>query len=71
MEELPSVLWAYWTTLRIFTREMSFNLAFGMEAIILVEIGLPTTRVKSYEEASKPEWRCADLDLIEETRQWA
>ena len=48
-EELPNVLWAYRTTTRVPTRETPFRLTFGTEAIILVEVGLTSLRVKTYE----------------------
>ena len=40
LEELPNVLWAYRTTTRVPTREMTFRLTFGIEAVIPVEVGL-------------------------------
>ena len=40
LEELLSVLWAYWTTARTLTGEMSFNLTYGTKAIIPVEVGV-------------------------------
>ncbi|XXG77288.1 hypothetical protein AAC387_Pa08g1468 [Persea americana] len=43
-EELPSVLWAYRTTPRCFTSATPFSLAYGMEAVIPLEVGLPTLR---------------------------
>lgn len=46
---------------------MPFNLAFRMEAIISVEIGLPITRVEHYGEEGNTEWLCIVLNLIEET----
>nr|CAN61935.1 hypothetical protein VITISV_001429 [Vitis vinifera] len=42
VEELPSVLWAYQTTLGRPTGNTPFALAYGMDAIIPTEIGLPT-----------------------------
>lgn len=42
LEELPSMLWAYYITPRALTNEMPFKLVFGIEMVILVEIGLPT-----------------------------
>ena len=42
LEELPNVLWAYRTTTRVPTREMTFRLTFGIEAVIPVEVG-PTS----------------------------
>ena len=49
MEELYRILWAYRTTW-IPTGEIPFNLAVGMMLVILVEIGLPLTRVEDYDE---------------------
>ena len=39
-EELPNILWAYRTTTRVPTGEILFKFTFGIEAIILVEVGL-------------------------------
>lgn len=41
-EELPFVLWSYRTTPRIPTGETPFSLAFGTEAVVPAEIGMPT-----------------------------
>uniref|UniRef100_A0A2N9G6F7 Uncharacterized protein n=1 Tax=Fagus sylvatica TaxID=28930 RepID=A0A2N9G6F7_FAGSY len=43
-EELPSILWAYRTTVRIPTGETPFRMTFGSEAVVPVEIGLTTFR---------------------------
>ncbi|XP_022145833.1 uncharacterized protein K02A2.6-like [Momordica charantia] len=45
-EELPEVLWSYRTTPRESTGETPFLLAFGSEAVVPVEIGMPTDRLK-------------------------
>lgn len=42
VEELPSVLCSYWATPRKGTGESPFHLCFGIEALILVEIGSPS-----------------------------
>nr|CAN82984.1 hypothetical protein VITISV_030339 [Vitis vinifera] len=44
VEELPSVLWAYRTTPGRPTGNTPFALAYGMDAVIPTEIGLPTIR---------------------------
>ncbi|RVW75278.1 hypothetical protein CK203_055350 [Vitis vinifera] len=46
VEELPSVLWAYRTTPGRPTGNTPFALAYGMDAVIPIEIGLPTIRIK-------------------------
>ena len=48
-DELPDVLWAYRTTVRIPTGETSFKLAYGSEAIILAEVHMASHRVKEYQ----------------------
>uniref|UniRef100_A0A2N9FY65 RNase H type-1 domain-containing protein n=1 Tax=Fagus sylvatica TaxID=28930 RepID=A0A2N9FY65_FAGSY len=50
VEELPSVLWAYRTTVRTPTKETPFKLTFGTEAVIPVEIGLTTLRTTFHKE---------------------
>ena len=71
IKELYPVLWAYRTTLRIPTGESPFNLAYGMEAMIPLKIGLPSTRVEQYNEPNNFECRRADLDLLPELRHEA
>ena len=66
-EKLPGVLWAYHTTTRTTTQETPFNLVFGTEAVIPVEIGLPTMRIDFYNESRNPDQLRANLDLLEET----
>ncbi|RVW58337.1 Gag-Pol polyprotein [Vitis vinifera] len=44
VEELPGVLWAYRTTPGRPTGNTPFALAYGMDAVIPTEIGLPTIR---------------------------
>lgn len=46
--ELPHVLWAYCTTRRIPTGETPLNLAFNIEAMIFLELELPSLRVENY-----------------------
>ena len=44
------VLWAHRTTPKEATRETSFSLVFGTEAVIPVEDGFPSYRAKNYVE---------------------
>ena len=46
MKESYPILRTYWTTPRISIGKSSFNLASGTEAVIPMEIGLPSMRVK-------------------------
>ena len=43
-EELSSVLWAYRTTPRCSTSATPFSLAYGMEVVIPLQVGLPILR---------------------------
>uniref|UniRef100_A0A2N9G201 Integrase catalytic domain-containing protein n=1 Tax=Fagus sylvatica TaxID=28930 RepID=A0A2N9G201_FAGSY len=52
-EELPSILWAYRTTVRIPTGETPFRMTFGSEAVVPVEIGLTTFRTSAYDGQEK------------------
>ena len=49
-EELPNVLWAYRTTMRTPTGETPFNLTYGTEAVIPVEVGLTSLRREFFDE---------------------
>ena len=71
LDELPSVLWAYRTTARAPTGEMSFRLAYGSEAVIPAEVGLISFRVESYDENKNEEAMCLQLDLVDEVRMTA
>ncbi|XP_073120941.1 uncharacterized protein [Henckelia pumila] len=70
VEEVPGVLWSYRTTPRTATGETPFNLVYGSEAVIPVEIGQISPRVKAYQEGEAGD-RTQELDLVEEKREWA
>ena len=46
VDEPPGVLWAYLTTSRKPTGVSQFALTYGMKAIILTKIGMPTLRTE-------------------------
>ena len=71
VEYLPEVLWAYRTTCKSVTRETPFALAFGTEAIALVEVGLESPRVKFATTERNEETLRLNLDLLEEKREQA
>ena len=64
MEELLSVLWTHRTTVRKSTGETPFALAYGVEAVILLEVGMPTTRTTEFVVETNEEDMRKDLDLI-------
>lgn len=65
IDELPLALWAYRTTHKTVMRHSPFALAYGTEAMILVEALILTPRRKNYELLN------ASLDLVEERRNEA
>ena len=66
--ELPSVLWAYRTTARTPTRETSFRLEYGTQAVIPTKVGLTSYRVESYDKDKNKEAMCLQLDLVDEVK---
>ncbi|XP_070005787.1 uncharacterized protein [Nicotiana sylvestris] len=70
-EVLPGVLWAYRTTAKTSTRETPFSLVYGVEALIPIEIGEPSTRYTQASEESNEEEMRINLDLLEERRETA
>uniref|UniRef100_A0A2N9G704 Uncharacterized protein n=1 Tax=Fagus sylvatica TaxID=28930 RepID=A0A2N9G704_FAGSY len=71
VEEFPSILWTYRTTPRCSTGETPFSLTYGVEAVIPLEIGLPTIRTEYYDQVTNETSLATDLDLAEERRDSA
>ena len=69
VEELPHVLWTYRTTPRRSTGETPFSMTYGVEAVIPLETGFPTTRTSSFNPKDNNEQLRRNLDLIEENRE--
>ncbi|GKU87836.1 hypothetical protein SLEP1_g2170 [Rubroshorea leprosula] len=70
-DELNNVLWAYRTTSRTATGETPYHLAFGTEAVIPVEIGVPSFRVTHFDEGQNGQWLQENLDLLAEVKEEA
>ena len=66
--ELPGVLWAYRTIARTPIRETPFKLAYGIEAVIPVEVCMASHRVKEYQAEENEVQLHLNLDLIDEVR---
>ncbi|KAK2996456.1 hypothetical protein RJ639_026572 [Escallonia herrerae] len=71
VDELHKILWAYNTTTLTPTGETPFSLSFGTEALIPVEIGLPSLRLTAYDPVQNEEALRANLDLLDEQREQA
>ena len=68
-EYVPEVLWAYKTTRKFATQETPFALAFGTEAVDLVEIELKSPRIELASVEQNEEALRLNLDLLEEKRE--
>nr|KYP70635.1 Retrotransposable element Tf2 [Cajanus cajan] len=71
VEELPRVLWSYHTTIHSSTQDTPFNLVYGTDAMIPIEIAEPSVRTTAFSEEESDQGRRVDLDLITETRERA
>jgi hypothetical protein len=71
VEYLPEVMWSYRTTPSSATSETPYSLAFGVEAVIPVEIGSPSYRIQHYNPRFNSEGLKLHLDLLEEKREEA
>ena len=66
VDELPRMLWTYWTTLRKATNETPYSLAFGFKVVIPLEVSLSTIRTEPYDINHNMEVLARDLDLTDE-----
>ena len=66
-EELPSVLWAYKTTTKT-TGKTPFNLSYGTEAVIPVEVGVTGIRREFFDEKANNKQVRMNLDCLNEIR---
>ena len=71
VEYLPEVLWTYRTTCKSVTRETLFTLAFGIEAVAPIKVGLESPRVNFMSTERNEETLCLNLDFLEEKREEA
>lgn len=67
-EELPSILWAYKTTVRTPTRETPFRLTYESEAVIPAGVRLTSYRVDNYDERKNDEAMHLQLNLVDEVK---
>ena len=66
VEEFPSVLWAYRTTLRRSIVETPFSLTYGVEAVISAEVNLCNARVLGFSPVENSKLMLRQLNLLEE-----
>ena len=70
-EKLPSILWAYRTTVRTPIGETSFNLTYGTEVVIPVKVRLTSLRREFFDEQSNNDQLKLNLDCLDEVKDQA
>ncbi|XP_014492979.1 uncharacterized protein LOC106755348 [Vigna radiata var. radiata] len=69
VEELPQVLWGYRCSPHGATGESPFNLTYGTDAMLPVEVGEATLRRRMGDENLNHEGLRANLDVLQERRE--
>jgi len=68
---LPEVVWSYHTTVQSTTKETPFDLVYGGDAILSIEVEMMSRSVENFSEATSDEGRLYRLDTIDELREKA
>ena len=71
VDELTLALWAYRTAYKSATGHTPFSLAFGAEAVIPVELEIPSHQTIYYDPMTNNEHLLESLDMVEEKRDEA
>ncbi|GKU92878.1 hypothetical protein SLEP1_g6546 [Rubroshorea leprosula] len=69
VNKLNKVLWSCRTTPSSATGETPFSLAYGAEAVIPVEVGLPSDRAGRHDDLNNEQLLRENLDFVEEVRE--
>ena len=69
--ELPLILWSYRTTTRTATGETPFSMAYGTEAMIPMEVRVPSFRYENFDKETNTSLLATERDTIEERREIA
>ena len=70
-EKLPLALWGYRTSIRTATGQTPYSLTYGMEAVLPIELEIPSLRVMLENEVNEIDWiqnRYNELALLDERR---
>ncbi|GJW27370.1 reverse transcriptase domain-containing protein [Tanacetum coccineum] len=69
VEEVPHLLWAHRTMIKTSDGDTLFSLTYTMEALILVEIGMPSLRCAEVNQTQNDEALQLNLYILEEKRE--
>jgi hypothetical protein len=70
-DKLPYALWAYQTSIQTSTGATPYSLVYGMEAVLPIEVEIPSARILREAELSEADWveeRQLHLNLVDERR---
>lgn len=68
IDGFPGILWSSRTIVREAIGQTPFNLVYENEAILHVEVGIPSLRITFYDQSRNEEEKRFNLDLLPETR---
>ena len=71
---LPFALCAYCTSIRTSTGAIPYSLVYGMEAVLLAEVEIPSLKILSQIKMSEAEWghsRYEQLNMIDKKHMTA
>ncbi|GJZ25532.1 reverse transcriptase domain-containing protein [Tanacetum coccineum] len=71
IEEVSHVLWAHRTMIKTSNGNTPFSLTYGTEAVISIEIGIPSLRCTEVDQILNDEALLLNLDMLEEKRERA
>nr|GEU98336.1 reverse transcriptase domain-containing protein [Tanacetum cinerariifolium] len=71
VEELPHVLWAHRTEIKSSNGHTLFFLTYSTEAVIPMEIGMPSLKCKKIDQAMNDKALLLNLDILEEIQEKA
>ncbi|CAN1229240.1 Transposon Tf2-6 polyprotein [Linum perenne] len=69
VDELPNILWAHRTSYKTATDETPYTLVYGTEAVLPVEVNLPSLRIQHFDQGGNDAGLHHNLDIIEERRE--
>ena len=70
-EVLPNILWAYHCSPQTTTNETPFQLTYGTDAMIPIEVGEPSTRRMMFQQQQNEENMMAELETKDESQEMA
>ncbi|GKA57301.1 reverse transcriptase domain-containing protein [Tanacetum coccineum] len=71
IEEVSHILWAHRTMIKTSNGDTPFSLTYSTEAVIPVEIGMPSLRCAKVDQIMNDEALLLNLDILEERRERA